>query len=57
MTAFLDSIGYNGWILPVLLGLPIVGALVLFARALSGSGDAQARMAADRQFALIVFLV
>lgn len=57
MTAFLDTIGYNGWILPVLLALPVVGAAVLFARALSGSGDAQARMAADRQFALIVFLL
>lgn len=57
MTAFLESIGYNGWILPVLLGLPVVAALVLFGRALSGAGDAQARMAADRQFALIVFLL
>jgi NADH-quinone oxidoreductase subunit M len=57
VTVFLESIGYNGWILPVLLGLPVAAALVLFGRALSGAGDAQTRMAADRQFALIVFLL
>ena len=27
MTAFLDSIGYNSWILPVLLGLPLLGTV------------------------------
>lgn len=56
MTAFLDSIGYNGWILPVLLGLPLVGAAVLLAR--SGStASADAQMAANRQLALWFFLV
>lgn len=55
MTAFLDSIGYNGWILPALLALPLLGAAVLFARA-GRTGDAQALMSADRKFALWVFL-
>lgn len=55
MTAFLDSIGYNGWILPALLALPLLGAAVLFARA-GRSGDAQALMSADRKLALWVFI-
>ncbi len=56
MTAFLDSIGYNGWILPVLLGLPLVASVVLFARAGSTSGDAQSQMAANRSLALWVLI-
>jgi NADH-quinone oxidoreductase subunit M len=55
VTAFLDSIGYNGWILPVLLGLPLLGAGVLFAR--SGStASADVKMAGDRQLAFWFFL-
>ncbi|MBX9927652.1 MAG: NADH-quinone oxidoreductase subunit M [Gemmatimonadaceae bacterium] len=30
MTAFLTSIGYNSWILPALLALPVVGAVLLW---------------------------
>ncbi|MBX3133038.1 MAG: NADH-quinone oxidoreductase subunit M [Gemmatimonadaceae bacterium] len=56
MTSFLDSIGYNGWILPALLGLPLAGAAVLFARA-GRQGDAAAVMASDRQLALGIFLL
>jgi len=29
MANFLDSIGYNGWVLPALLIIPVVGALVI----------------------------
>src|SRR5437762_7121021 len=29
MTAFLDSIGYNGWVLPALLVIPLVGAVIV----------------------------
>jgi len=29
MTAFLDSIGYNNWVLPALLVIPVVGAIVV----------------------------
>ena len=54
MTAFLDSIGYNGWILPVLLGLPLIGAAVLLAR--RARADAATQMAADRQLAFGFFL-
>lgn len=57
MTAFLDSIGYNGWILPVLLALPLVGALALFVQGstATGSGDATA-MKTSRALAFWIFL-
>jgi NADH-quinone oxidoreductase subunit M len=55
VTAFLESIGYNGWILPVLLGLPLVGAAVMLLRPVAGSADAQ--MASDRRVALGIFLL
>ncbi len=55
MTAFLDSIGYNGWILPVLLGLPLLGAGVLFARA-GSTASADVKMAGDRQLAFWFFV-
>ena len=29
MTSFLDSIGYNGWVLPALLVIPLVGAVIV----------------------------
>src|SRR5688572_5398397 len=39
MDAFLASIGYNDWILPALLGIPLLGALLLLVQsALSRSG-------------------
>ena len=31
MTSFLNSIGYNSWILPMLLLLPVVGAAGILA--------------------------
>ncbi|MEX2110007.1 MAG: NADH-quinone oxidoreductase subunit M [Gemmatimonadaceae bacterium] len=42
MTTFLNSIGYNDWVLPALLLLPLVGAAVILAirpRAAAGHGD------------------
>ena len=54
MTAFLESIGYNGWILPTLLGLPLVGAAALLLRPNAATPDAQ--MASDRRLALWVFV-
>ena len=56
MTQFLTGIGYNDWILPVLLGLPLLGATWL---ALDGRGasaaDALAAMRSARRAALLVF--
>ena len=57
MTTFLDSIAYNGWILPVLLGLPLVGALALFLQGATGSAkDADAAMRSSRSLALGFFV-
>jgi len=55
VTAFLDSIGYNGWILPVLLGLPLVGALALFLQGSASRADADGAMRASRTLALWFF--
>jgi NADH-quinone oxidoreductase subunit M len=38
MSDFLNSVGYNGWILPVLLALPVLGAVVIWAQQIAGSG-------------------
>ena len=55
MTAFLESIGYNGWILPVLLALPLLGSVALFARA-GSTASADEKMAADRRLAFWIFI-
>ncbi|HET7583786.1 MAG TPA: NADH-quinone oxidoreductase subunit M [Gemmatimonadaceae bacterium] len=65
MTDFLTSIGYNHWILPVLLVLPLVGAAVvlLLAHARPDARDGEAadsewsRSGAIRWATLIVFLL
>lgn len=59
MNSFLDSIGYNGWILPALLALPLVGALALFLQGLTAAkGDAagEAAMRSSRSLALAFFV-
>ncbi|MDQ3698301.1 MAG: NADH-quinone oxidoreductase subunit M [Gemmatimonadota bacterium] len=59
MADFLASIGYNGWILPALLAIPLVGALLLYVPGLGarGEGDVFAAGGATRAIALGVFLV
>ena len=58
MHDFLSSIHYNGWVLPALLAIPLVGALVLLAMASSASDDGTLEAApAARWVALITFLV
>ena len=39
MNGFLVSIGYDHWILPALLGIPLVGALILWLQASFGGRD------------------
>jgi hypothetical protein len=57
VTAFLNSIGYNSWILPVLLGLPLAGALALFAQGSAyKSATPDAAMRSSRSLALWVFI-
>ena len=56
MTQFLDGIGYNGWILPALLALPLVGALLMVFQGTTQKGDAEAAMRGARSLALWIFL-
>ena len=57
MTAFLSSINYNAWIVPILLLLPIVGALGIGAHALMSAKDpAEKRWREVRVLAFAFFL-
>ena len=56
MTQFLDGIGYNGWILPALLALPLLGALLMFAQGMLQKGDAESAMRSSRSLALWIFI-
>jgi NADH-quinone oxidoreductase subunit M len=59
MRDLLTSIGYEGWILPVLLGLPLVGVAALYAAGgFSGRSDEGIGSAGDaRWIALAVFVL
>ena len=59
MATLLASIGYNAWILPVLLLLPLLGAVVLFVHQRRGQAAAtdDGAMRASRRIALWVFLL
>jgi NADH-quinone oxidoreductase subunit M len=59
MASFLDSIGYNGWILPALLLIPLVGAaIVLLLPARAGTADSTAiESPAARQVAFWFFML
>jgi len=59
MAEFLDSIHYNSWILPVLLLIPLLGAVIVWAQ---GAGyknrdDADANAGAARMVTFWIFLV
>ena len=56
MTQFLDGIGYNGWILPALLALPLLGALAMVLLASTRTQDADAAMRGSRTLAFGFFL-
>lgn len=56
MTQFLDGIGYNGWILPALLALPLLGALLIFAQGMTQKQEGETAMRSARSLALWIFL-
>ena len=56
MTQFLAGLGYNSWILPTLLGLPLVGALLVFAQGATQKSDSEAAMRSARTLALWIFV-
>ena len=51
MAAFLQSIGYNGWVLPALLVIPTVGALVVWLHGFTLRGATEEAMSAGAQTA------
>ncbi len=56
MTAFLDSIGYNGWVLPALLIIPLVGSIVVLLAPVRDTVDGAAvESPAARQIAFWFF--
>src|SRR5689334_10276125 len=44
MLAFLNSIGYESWVLPTLLALPVAGALVILLHDASTKGEGSGGM-------------
>ncbi|MEY3701415.1 MAG: hypothetical protein RI891_707 [Gemmatimonadota bacterium] len=57
MTDFLAGIGYNGWVLPVLLALPLLGAALVAVQGVGARGqDALRQMQQARRTALGVFV-
>jgi NADH-quinone oxidoreductase subunit M len=56
MSAFLQSIGYNSWILPALLIMPAIGAVILVAMAPRNSDDPVALAAANHRARVIAFV-
>src|ERR687886_765440 len=58
MREFLTSVGYNGWVLPALLLIPVAGALLILVHgALSRGDDTFATAGAERWIALVTFVV
>jgi len=39
MASFLDSIGYNSWVLPALLVIPLIGAIVCLVMPVRDGGE------------------
>ena len=63
MTAFLTSIGYNTWVLPALLAIPLLGAAVIWAAGRGGPAGAETDEVASgaagtsRMLALVFFAI
>jgi len=57
MASFLDSIGYNGWILPALLIIPLIGAIAVLLIPARESGGGGVETPAARQVAFWFFLL
>jgi NADH-quinone oxidoreductase subunit M len=57
MTAFLDSIGYNGWVLPALLIIPLVGAVIMLVLPARDTAGAGVESPAARQVAFWFFML
>jgi len=57
MNAVLQGMGYNGWILPVLLALPLLGAVTMAVQGIGARGqDTLVQMQQARRTALLFFV-
>jgi NADH-quinone oxidoreductase subunit M len=57
MASMLASIGYNSWVLPVLLLIPLVGAVVILLVPARSSADGRVETPAARQLAFWFFIL
>ena len=57
MASFLDSIGYNLWVLPALLAIPLVGALIVLVIPVRQPTESGVETPAARQVALWLFVL
>lgn len=58
MNSFLSSIGYNNWVLPALLIIPLIGAAVLLALgSVRGHGEVDRGRESARWIAFVVFVL
>jgi NADH-quinone oxidoreductase subunit M len=57
MASLLESIGYNSWVLPALLLIPLIGAAALLALPARGQTDGAVENPAARQIALWLFVL
>ena len=57
MQAFLNSLGYNSWVLPALLVIPVVGAVILLLMGRGASRESEAANKSARTVAFITLLV
>ena len=57
MLAFLGSIGYNSWVLPLLLALPLLGALAIWIHGASRGRSADSTAEVARSIALWTFVL
>src|SRR5687767_2703570 len=56
MAAFLDSLGYNAWVLPALLAIPFVGAILVWSHGWATRATVDERRASAEQTARLLTL-
>src|SRR4051812_28400138 len=59
MSSFLDSIGYNQWVLPALLLIPLVGAVIVLLLPVKSATDSDTKVEspAARQLGFWIFVL
>ena len=57
MAAFLDSIGYNNWVLPALLIIPLIGSILVLLAPVRTTDGTGVESPAARQIAFWLFIL